>query len=137
MHREIRGFVLIIVLFFLLIITCLVLSGADTIILSRKMQASSQEESTLFYRALAGLAQLIATQEGVYVTLPYSPIQLNTSVTVLSQDDCGNQTVLLHSTAQLRNDAVILNSEDIFATVPKIAGCLSLPQHVCLWFSEK
>ena len=137
MRNKTRGFVLIIVLFFLFVMTCVVLSGAESIIISDKVQASMQQESALFYRALAGLQQMIGAEEGVMITLPHSPIDLKTSLTKLNQDNCGNQTVLMQSIAQLGNDTVILNSEDIFAKVPKIAQCPSLPRHQCLWLSEQ
>lgn len=137
MRCKTRGFVLIIVLFFLFVMTYVALSGAETIILSNKMQASTQQESALFYRALAGLKQMISVEEGVPVTLPYSSIDLKTSQKMLSQDHCGNQTVTMQSIAQRGNDSVILNSEDIFAKVPMIAGCPPLLRHRRLWLSEE
>ncbi|MDP1573942.1 MAG: hypothetical protein Q8L78_03285 [Coxiellaceae bacterium] len=136
MRLSNQGYVLITTLIVLFVLTLLVTGSSESHIVNQKMQNNWEQYNAVFHRAEWGLQQLVAGFGGGSISLPDSPITLTTSYTLLETDACGNKMLDLQSTAKNAFSTVILNSRDIFARVPALKGCSSIPRHQIIWWRE-
>ena len=132
-----NGFVLFIVLLFLFVLTLLSVSGSQKMILENKMQNNMCEHAQVFARAELGMQQAVLAIEGDSISLPDSRIHLSVHTKIISTDHCGNQTIDIQSMANDYLSKVILNSRNIFASIPKQRRCKKIPKHRVVWWSEE
>ncbi|EKD77347.1 MAG: hypothetical protein ACD_42C00367G0001 [uncultured bacterium] len=123
-----------ITLIFLFIMTLLCVMDSDEVIINTKMQAAMQRDFMVFSRAQMGIEQIRLAMQGEKMILPDSPILLKTTIQLIKTDRCGNQTVNIESEAHDQFETVVLNSRDIFATVPIQKKCRKISPHQVLWW---